>query len=294
MKTGSAPSAMKGFIRTLGILSVLAIVSAPPVAAAEPPKFNPPKSYYLALGDSFAYGFTNAKFLAGLPPSAFDTGFVDLFAQQLRTIQPSIRTVNYSCVGESTRTFITGPCLGNTLGVGLHDEWSGTQLDAALTFLSMHKGEVSPITITLWANDVRELAESCNQDFACILDGAPATITRVATNLETILTRLRSVAPQAEIIVTGPWNSAIGTFPITDPLYLQLDGAMERATVDTRVRFADLFPGFNPQGDVDAEAAVICALTLVCVEGDIHLSDAGNRVVADGVWKASGYQRLIA
>ena len=74
-------SPTKGFSRALGVLSVLAIVSAPPVAAAEPPKFNPPKTYYLALGDSFAYGFTNAKFLAGLPPSAFDTGFVGMFAQ---------------------------------------------------------------------------------------------------------------------------------------------------------------------------------------------------------------------
>ena len=294
MKLRPAPPTAKRLIRALGVLGVLAIVSAPPVAAAEHAKFNPPKTYYLALGDSFAYGFTNAKFLAGLPPSGFDTGFVDLFGQQLRTIQPSITVVNYSCVGESTRTFITGPCLGNTLGVGLHDPWSGTQLDAALAFLSMHKGEVSPITITLWANDVRELAESCNQDFACTLDGAPATIARVATNLETILNRLRSAAPQAEIIVTGPWNSAIGTFPITDPLYLQLDGAMKQGAVDARVRFADLFPAFNPQGDVDAEAAVICALTLVCLEGDIHLSDAGNRVVADGVWEASGYQRLIA
>lgn len=287
-------SPTKGFSRALGVLSVLAIVSAPPVAAAEPPKFNPPKTYYLALGDSFAYGFTNAKFLAGLPPSAFDTGFVDMFAQQLRAIQPSIRVVNYSCVGESTRTFISGSCLGKALGVGLHDDWSGTQLDAALTFLSMHKGEVSPITITLWANDVRELAESCNQDFACILDGAPTTITRVATNLQTILARLRVAAPQAEIVVTGPWNSAIGTFPITDPLYLQLDDGMKQAAVDTRVRFADLFPRFNPQEDVDAEAAVICALTLVCLDGDIHLSDAGNRVVADEVWEASGYQRLVA
>jgi lysophospholipase L1-like esterase len=294
MKMRPAPPTTKGVIRALGVLSVLAIVSAPPVAAAEPPKFNPPKAYYLALGDSFAYGFTNAKYLAGLPPSAFDTGFVDVFAQQLRTIQPSIRVVNYACVGESTRTFMTGPCLGNTLGIGLHDDWSGTQLDAALAFLSMHKGEVSPITITLWANDVRELAESCNQDFACILDGAPATITRVATNLKTILTRLRSAAPQAEIIVTGPWNSAVGTFPITDPLYLQLDGAIKHATMDTRVRFADLFPVFNPQGDVDAEAVVICALTLVCLDGDIHLSDAGNRVVADGLWETSRYQRLVA
>jgi len=69
MKMRPAPPTTRGFIRALGVISLLAIVSAPPVAAAEPPKFNPPKTYYLALGDSFAYGFTNAKFLAGRPPS---------------------------------------------------------------------------------------------------------------------------------------------------------------------------------------------------------------------------------
>jgi hypothetical protein len=187
------------------------------------PKFNPPKTFYLALGDSFAYGFQASKWEAGLPPSAFDTGYVDVFAERLRTIQPSIEVVNYSCPGESTATFLTGICLGKRLGIPLHDEWSGTQLDAALVFLSAHRGEVSPITLSLWGNDIRELGEACGGDFPCILDGAPATIARIGNNLKINLDRIRALAPQAEIIVTGPWNSAIGTFSVTDPLYTQLD-----------------------------------------------------------------------
>jgi lysophospholipase L1-like esterase len=201
--------------------------------------------------------------------------------------------VNYACVGESTGTFIRGTCLGKILGVPLHDEFSGTQLEAALAFLSAHRGEVSPITLTLWGNDIRELGEACGGDPTCILNGVRATIAQIATNLRTILAQLRAAAPGAEIIVTGPWNSGIGTFPVTDPLYVALNDAMPDAASATRTRFADLFPIFNPQGDIDAETATICALTLLCTQGDIHPSDAGYRAIADEVWEASDYARLM-
>jgi lysophospholipase L1-like esterase len=45
-----------------------------------------PQRYYLALGDSITYGFQPAKF--GLPPSGFDTGYVDVFAARLRALAP--------------------------------------------------------------------------------------------------------------------------------------------------------------------------------------------------------------
>jgi lysophospholipase L1-like esterase len=283
----------KRFIQTLGIIAMVAVLATPSMAAAEAPKFNPPKTYYLALGDSIAYGYQASKRLAGLPPSGFDTGYVDVFTERLRAIQPLIKGVNYSCVGESTRTFLTGPCLGNTLGIPLHDNWSGTQLEAALAFLAAHSGEVSPITITLWGNDARELSESCGGDWSCIFEGAPAAITQAATNLDTILGQLRTAAPQAEIIVTGPWNISSGAFPETDPLFIQFNEALKQAAAENRVRFADLFPIFNPQGDIEAETVAICTLTLLCSEGDIHPSDTGYRVVADEVWDASEYARLV-
>jgi lysophospholipase L1-like esterase len=56
-----------------------------------------PRSYYLALGDSIAYGFQPAKANAGGQPSAFDTGYVDVFAARLRKLSPKINVVNYGC-----------------------------------------------------------------------------------------------------------------------------------------------------------------------------------------------------
>ena len=59
-----------------------------------------------------------------------------------------------------------------------------------------------------------------------------------------------------------------------------------------RARFADPFPVFNPQGDQAAETTAICALTLLCSQGDGHPSDAGYRALARIVWAASGYASL--
>src|SRR6266540_6089964 len=54
------------------------------------PVYRLPQRYYLALGDSIAYGFQPDKANAA-PPSAFDTGYVDLFAARLRKLSPKIQ-----------------------------------------------------------------------------------------------------------------------------------------------------------------------------------------------------------
>jgi hypothetical protein len=87
--------------------------AAMPVRALGPPStFNTPKNYYLALGDSIASGFQSFK----LPPQAYNTGYVDVFGAQLRQIRPGITTVNYGCLGESTGSFVAGPCRWTATG----------------------------------------------------------------------------------------------------------------------------------------------------------------------------------
>ena len=113
-----------------------------------------PQSYYLALGDSIAYGFDPGK---GHRPSPSDTGYVDLFAAQLRKLSPKIAVVNYGCPGESSVTFARGGCPYLREGGTLHDPFRGSQLKAALAFLRAHRGKVSPITLTLWGNDLAPL-----------------------------------------------------------------------------------------------------------------------------------------
>src|SRR5215831_10889294 len=113
----------------LGLLG-FAMVAAPQAQSqGPPPQFNPPKSYYLSLGDSLAYGFQSFKFAEGLPPSAYNTGYTDVFGAQLQQIRPGIITVNYGCPGESTESFVsTDPlsdgCIWTRTSHQLHDSYS--------------------------------------------------------------------------------------------------------------------------------------------------------------------------
>jgi lysophospholipase L1-like esterase len=281
-------------LRAGAVLAGLAVAlgTASAASASPPPGRVPPKGYYLALGDSIGYGFQDSKALAGLPPEAFNTGYVDVFAARLRQLRPGITTVNYSCPGESTTSFLL-PCIWKASGHALHNDYAGSQLDAALAFLAAHRGQVSPVTVSLNGNDINAFLQSCPPgDLACIQHGAPAAIAAYQARLTSILWQLRASAPDAEIIVVGAYDPNVGAFAFADPLFTQVNQAQQAAAATVRARFADPFPVFNPQGDNTAETAAICTLTLLCTAGDTHPSDAGYRALADVVWAASGYATL--
>ena len=122
------------------------------------------RGYYLALGDSLTYGFQPDKVSAGLRPAGFHSGFVDVFAARLRAQAPKIEVVNYGCPGESTITFTRGGCPWLAARRPLHKAFQGSQMSAALAFLTSHRGRVSPITLTLGGNDATALSEVCNAE----------------------------------------------------------------------------------------------------------------------------------
>lgn len=271
------------------LLSAVLVVTA--LAPASPAAASTPRGYYLALGDSIAYGFQTHKALAGLPPAAFDNGFVDVFGARLRTLRPGLVTVNYSCPGESTISMRV-PCVWKASGHALHDDYNGAQLDAAIAFLKQHRGHVSPITLSLNGNDIDAFVQSCPVgDLECIQRGAPAAITGYRQRLGAIVSRLRSAAPDAELILTGAYDPDVGFFASADPLFEAVNAAETDVARATQASFADPFPVFNPQGDQAAETAAICALTLVCAEQDTHPSDRGYRALADVVWAAACHVR---
>ena len=253
------------------------------------PADSPPLSYYLALGDSVAYGFQPAKMSAGLPPSGFNTGYVDVFAARLRTIAPKIRVVNYSCPGESTKTFVAGGCSGRRDVKQLHDAFKGAQLEAALAFLRAHPGQVSPITLTLGVNDLGDLVEACKGDFACAQARAPRAFAQLGSRLTSIVKRLGAAAPNAEIILTGAWNFNVDGLKQTDPLFRSADATIARAAAAGKADFAKTFPVFNPQGSITRQKSRLCALTFICSKEDPHPTDAGYRAIGAAVWAASGY-----
>ena len=249
-----------------------------------------PQSFYLALGDSMAYGYQPTKDRKNPPPSVFNTGYVDVFATQLRGIAPGIQVVNYGCPGESLVTFTKGGCEWLAEGGRLHNPFSGSQLGAALAFLRAHPGQVSPITITLWGNDIGVLEEACKGRVRCVRKHAPRAVAKLGSRLRSILVQLRAAAPQAEIIATGAWNFEVGRLARVAFLYRSIDKRIKRSATRAGARVADMRQVFNPGGGFAKTRKRVCALTYVCSLGDVHPKDAGYRAMAEAFLKASGYK----
>jgi lysophospholipase L1-like esterase len=233
----------------------------------------------LALGDSHAFGFQFPKYHPGVPASDYSTGYADLVAAERE-----LTVTNFGCPGESTVTFVTGPCPYRALGEQMHDDYTGSQLAAALGYLRSHDGQKTRlITLTLWGNDVNALVASCAGDFACVQAQAPAAIAAFATRLTAILRALDEAADKhARIVVTGAFDPNPSPLAqLTHPLFRALDDAIAAVAAGAGARYAPLFAAF------DSDAA-LCTLTLLCSDGDAHPSDAGYGVIADRVVAAAG------
>jgi lysophospholipase L1-like esterase len=275
------------FVTVLLLGLALAGVLALTASATSGAKQATPRGYYLALGDSIAYGFQPDKPKMA-PPSAFDTGYVDVFAAHLRGLSPKVQVVNYGCPGESTRTFVAGRCEGRGDIKALHDAYKGSQLAAALSFLRAHPGDVSPITVTLWGNDwFPVLLGDCHGDVACARKHAPSETKAFASRLTAILRRIRAAAPHAEIIVTGAWNPDPRYLRQLAPVYQSFEAAIARVATGSQAKIARMLPVLNPAGSLQAQRARLCTLTFICSKGDPHPTDAGYRAIADAVMRAS-------
>jgi lysophospholipase L1-like esterase len=266
-----------------------AILLLLPVSGADAAK---PQRSYLALGDSLAFGYSQAKFDSLLPnedPAAYNTGYVDDFGHFLLKTHRDTSIVNDGCPGETTDSFIDGPCRYQ-LAFPLHHPYvagpASSQLTDALTYLHANPGEVSPITLDIGANDALRVIEGiCEFEAACIAGHAPALFAHVATNLGTILADLRGAAPNAKIVVLGLYNPFGATISGGDELTAALNEVMRQVAGAAAARFADPLPVFNPPGA--REQPTICLLTNMCPPPesgrpqDIHPTDLGYEVLGD-------------
>src|SRR5918912_836427 len=138
-----------------------------------------PKTYYLALGDSLAWGYQ--------PTAQVFQGYdIDLYEHLVG--HGTWLEANLGCLGETTSTFINGGCPD----AYLHKyPYSGAQLSAALTFIRQHPGRVSPVTIDIGANDVLPLINpsTCAAPSATVFSQTLATFD---SNFSSILAQLRT------------------------------------------------------------------------------------------------------
>jgi lysophospholipase L1-like esterase len=240
---------------------------------------------YLAMGDSLAFGYSQAKFDSLYPnenPAAYDTGYVDDFAKVLKLFNPGLQVVNDGCPGETTESLIEGPC-EYQLAFPLHHPYSGgpdsSQLSDALAYIASHPGTVTPITIDIGANDALGVIEgTCKLEPACIAASAPALFAHIAGNLALILGDLRAAAPRAQIIVLGLYNPFGETIAGGNQLTAELNETEAKVAAGVHARFANPLPYFNPPGP--REQPTICLLTNMCTPlVDIHPTNLGYAVL---------------
>jgi lysophospholipase L1-like esterase len=274
------------------LVTLIVMLAAAPAGAHPGKGRGGPQRSYLALGDSLAFGFQQAKFNALFPnenPAAFDTGYVDDLAAAIEQRYPRLQVVNDGCPAETTDSLISGPCQYQ-LAFPLHHPYAGgpasSQLSDALAFLSAHRNFVNPITIDIGANDVLAVAEHvCALQLSCVGEHTPALIAHITANLGLILADLRQAAPHAKIAVLGLYNPFGPALPGSDQLSALINEAMASVAQSVGALFVDPLPVFNPIGPSEEET--VCQLTNMCpqgtidlVHGDIHASDRGYAVLA--------------
>jgi lysophospholipase L1-like esterase len=290
MRTRGKALTLRGVLLVAVAVAVAVALLAASTAGASGSggRFNPPKGYYLSLGDSMGFGLQLDKLSALLAagtytPDAFNTGYTDDFATQMRQIRPDQQVVNLSCPLETTGTMISSGCPFKKLRA-LHTDYTGPQLDAAIAFLKADPGKISPITVSIGFNDVRGVLPNCNFDPTCIAQSGVKQ--HLAQNLDHILGALRAAAPNTEIIVLALYNPFKTSDPSTDQAWNQDYVQVESdAAARSRAFFAN---GFDAISTTDQ----LCQLTFLCTSGDLHPTDSGYQVLANLIDTVSGYNRL--
>ena len=253
-------------------LLVAAMAAATGCASAVPGESAPT---YLALGDSVAFGFSPLVDLKTQRVS----GYPELLAER-----HGLEVTNLSCPGEATGGFMSptgrdNKCRENRQAYPLHVDYEGTQLQAAMEFLTANP-QTQLVTIDIGANDVFLLDHMCGRDFNCIVANLVTTMDDYSKNLEFIFAQLRKVydGPLVALAIYNPY-----------PADATAQYALERidAMLADKIRarngaFADGMTSFAAAANGDPCAA---GLLIEMPDGscDVHPTAAGAEVLADTI-----------
>ncbi len=258
--------------------------------------------YYVSLGTSLSVG-VQPNTSGVLLPS--DNGYADKLFDSIRPAfdttgtQPrELRLIKLGCPGETLDKMTNG---------GSCPYIAGSQLDAAVDFLTDNSGKIHLVTIDMGGNDFRDAGcIGTTVDIVCV----NAVSAQISTDLAAVLTILRNAAgPNTSIVGMNYYNpylaswlediagqtlamesalavavamDILGTTYTTEGMPLA-DVAAEFASDD----FVTIVPSSQPPPNdlLPLSVANICDLTYMCdpapVGPDIHATSAGYSRIAD-------------
>ncbi len=238
-----------------------------------------PKSSYLALGDSLAFGYQ--------PDLNWVNGYTNDLYTDLRTHGVTTYS-NLACPGETTTTMIKGGCPFPLLRKYVY---TGPQLHAALDYLHKHAGQVSPVTLDIGANnltaDLNVSNCSVNSNWTTDL----ATVNSDLTNV--ILPQLVAALTvngqmTGDLLLLDYYDPYQNICPNTGTYIQQIDAALANdASLNGHVTFVDILTPFDGTASSNPN---ICNYTWMCsVFKDIHAQNAGYSIMAKAIEQTVGY-----
>jgi hypothetical protein len=91
--------------------------------------------------------------------------------------------------------------------------------------------------------------------------------------------------------VTGAWNPDPRQPDELESFYRALNRSIARAAAASDARVANARLVFNPPGTARKQQARLCKFTCICLQSDVHPTDAGYRGLAGAFMTASGYEQ---
>ncbi len=245
------------------------------------------KSYYLALGDSLAFGYE--------PNLDWSHGYAQQWYSSDLHGKGSGSITNYGCNGEKASTFVNGGCPYWYL---VHNFYTGAQLNAAVSFLNKHPSTVSPVSLDIGANDLLPDINSST----CVVSATWATdLANVDSLLKgTILPKLTTALTNSSGQRTGDLVMMLYYDPYQNKCPNSVSYVQELNThlvadgSSFGVYFADAFTAF---GGATTPNPNICTYTWMCSSSaDIHATGGqsgepgnGYKVISGAFESATGY-----
>ena len=298
--------------------SVATLIVSAGTASADPAvdHGNGGRGYYLALGDSVAFGYRppSATPLPNYQDPASFVSYANYVAQRL-----ALHLVNASCPGETTASMIDPKAISNgcenTLGetggyrtyFPLHVSYTGSQLAFAVHFLEEHPN-TRLVTIDVGADDAFFCQETTKGSCASAKE-LGGVLNTIATNLAKIYHAIRVEAGFEGPIVALTYyslsyaSSAAGLqqVALTNALNTAIDAP--NLTFDVTVangfeafRWASLAHGGDPCAAGLLVRVPVSDSSAGLVGCNIHPSLKGHHVLADAIVQAllgRGYEGMV-
>jgi lysophospholipase L1-like esterase len=248
---------------------------------------------YLALGDSVAFGYithdlpayVNAANFVGYPEDAGNGLHLDV--------------ANAACAGETSQGFLnlTAPdngCRTFRAHFPLHVTYSGTQMDYATSYLT-HHDDTKLVTLQIGANDGFLLIDHCAglnpPDPNCVPNGLPGLAQLIATNVHTILSKVRATGYEGVLMIVNYYSLNYAD-PTNTGFSIVLNNALKAGAAGEHAVIADVFTAFKNATNTTQAGGNTCKAGLLNGDPannaacDVHPSVTGQQLLARTVERA--------